>query len=143
MADDVLEIAPGIAVPLAELEVRATRAGGPGGQHVNKTATRIELVFDLAHSPSLPEETRTRLLAALAHRLDSRGCLRIVAARSRSQFRNREDALERLRDLLARALVPRRPRRATRPTRASVERRLTEKKARGAIKRERRRRDDE
>jgi len=143
MADDALEVAPGIAIPLAELELRASRAGGPGGQHVNKTATRIELVFDLAHSPSLPGEARERLLVALAHRLDARGCLRVVAARSRSQLRNREEALERLRDLLARALAPRRPRRATRPTRASVERRLTEKKARGALKRERRRRDEE
>jgi ribosome-associated protein len=125
-------------VPENELEIRASRAGGPGGQHVNKVSTRIEVVWDVAGSPSLPPDLKNRLLTRLASRLDTRGRLRVVAADSRSQARNRDAALERLRALVAEALRPRKPRKPTRPTAASRERRLREKQRRGQRKRERR-----
>ena len=125
-------------VPEAELEIRATRAGGPGGQHVNKVSTRIEVVWDAAGSPSLPPDSKNRLLTRLASRLDTRGRLRVVAADSRSQTRNRDAAIERLRALVAEALRPRKPRKPTRPTAASRERRLERKRHRARRKRERR-----
>jgi ribosome-associated protein len=126
------------AVPDAELEIRATRAGGPGGQHVNKVSTRIEVVWNVAGSPSLTPDQRNRLLTRLASKLDSRGRLRIVAADSRSQSRNRDTGVERLRAMVATALRPRKRRLPTKPTTASRERRLVEKKRRGEKKRQRR-----
>jgi ribosome-associated protein len=125
-------------VPEAELEIRATRAGGPGGQHVNKTSTRIEVVWDVAASPSLTDEQRSRLLARLAPRLDSRGRLRVVSDASRSQRRNLEAAVERLRETVQRALHVPKPRKPTRPSKAAVERRLETKKRRAAKKQKRR-----
>jgi ribosome-associated protein len=130
-------------VPEAELEIRATRAGGPGGQHVNKTSTRIEVVWDVAGSPSLPPDLKNRLLARLATRIDTRGRLRVVAAESRSQSRNRDAAVERLRSLVAQALRPRKARKPTKPTAAARERRLEEKRRRGEAKRRRRAPDPE
>jgi ribosome-associated protein len=126
------------AVPDAELVIRATRAGGPGGQHVNKVSTRIEVVWDVTGSPSLTPDQRNRLLTRLASKVDSRGRLRIVAADSRSQSRNRDTGVERLRALVAAALRPRKRRLPTKPTTASRERRLVEKKRRGEKKRQRR-----
>lgn len=138
MADAPLDIAPGIHIPPAELVYRASRAGGPGGQHVNRSATRVELVWDLAGSAALRPEERSRLLARLAHRLDSAGRLRLVSGASRSQLRNREEVTERLRRLVAAALVPPKVRRPTRPTAASKARRREQKRRRSARKRERR-----
>jgi ribosome-associated protein len=120
------------------LEIRATRAGGPGGQHVNKVSTRIEVVWDVATSPSLADEQRSRLLARLASRLDRRGRLRVVSDASRSQRRNLETAVERLRETVRRALHVPKPRKPTRPSKAAVERRLETKKRRATKKKERR-----
>ncbi len=140
---DWIEVTPALRVPRSELAFRATRSGGPGGQHVNTSSTRIELTWDLAGSLSLPEETRAWLLQRLAPRLDSSGQLRIVAQEERSQLRNREAALERFRAIVAKAMVVPRTRRATKPSKAAKRARLDDKKRRGAIKRERRRRDDD
>ena len=101
----VLEVSPELRLPLAELEYRATRSGGPGGQHVNTSSTRVELSWDLAGSPSLSAEQRARLLQRLATRLDGAGRLRLVSSTSRSQLRNREEVTERLRRLLAEGLI--------------------------------------
>ena len=125
-------------VPEAELRVRASRAGGPGGQHVNKAATRIEVVWDVATSPSLSDDQRTRLLERLQSRLDRRGRLRVVAEEFRSQARNRGAAIERLRALVTDALRVRRRRKPTRPPAGAAERRLEDKRRRAVRKRERR-----
>lgn len=127
-----------VSVPLAELSFRATRAGGPGGQHVNTSSTRVELWWDAAASPSLSPAQRDRVLTALANRLTEDGKLRIVASETRSQGRNREAAIARFRTVLAGALAVRKIRRPTRPSRAAKERRLEEKRVRSTRKRERR-----
>src|SRR3954469_12221226 len=128
-----MPVARGVAIPLAEIELRASRSSGPGGQHANVTASRIEAVFDVAASRALDEEQRRRVMA----RCGPRGVA--VAQAARSQARNRELALERLAARLSAALhVPRR-RRATRPSRAARERRLEGKRLRGQLKRGRRR----
>jgi ribosome-associated protein len=137
--DGYLEITPALILPLAELEYRATRSGGPGGQHVNTSSTRIEVCWDVRRSPSLTEEQRARLVARLARRLDGEGRLRLVASESRSQLRNREAATERLRELLASALAVPKPRKRTRPSRAAKAARLEAKRRRSALKRDRRR----
>jgi ribosome-associated protein len=133
-----LEITPELVLPLVELDYRATRSGGPGGQHVNTSSTRIEVWWDLGSSPTLTEEQRTRLLARLSSRLDSDGRLRVVASESRSQLRNREAATERLRELVASALEVRKPRKRTKPGRAAKAARLEAKRRRSALKRDRR-----
>ncbi len=139
---DPLQITATLAIPLAELTVRASRSSGPGGQHVNTSSTRIEVVYDIATSPSLSEAQRARLLEKLDARLHGEGVLRVVAQSERSQLQNREAALTRLGGILRRALAVPRVRRPTKPTRASKERRLKEKKVRGALKRDRRKVDD-
>lgn len=136
--DGRLQVAPGLSIPRSELVYRATRSGGPGGQHVNTTSTRIELTWDLAGSPTLDEDQRKRLQARLAKRIDSTGVLRLTAGRSRSQFRNREEVTERFQTLIAEALRERKRRRPTRPTRASKEARLRAKRRRSELKRSRR-----
>jgi ribosome-associated protein len=141
--DGDLEITPALRVPLAELDYRATRSGGPGGQHVNTSSTRIEVWWDVRSSPALSEEQRARLLERLSSRLDGEGRLRVVASESRSQLRNREAATERLRTLVASALVERKPRKRTKPTRAAKAARLEAKRRRSALKRERRPPSDE
>lgn len=133
-----VELGPGVALPAAELAFRATRAGGPGGQHVNTSATRVELSWDIAASPSIADEVRTRLLETLASRLHGDGILRVVASDSRSQHRNRRAALERMRDLVTGALRRDRKRRPTRPSKTAVERRIGAKKRRAEVKRQRR-----
>jgi len=135
---DPLAISADLQLPLAELEFRASRSGGPGGQHVNTSSTRVEVWWDVAGSPSLSEEQRARLLARLASRLDSSGRLRLVASRTRSQLRNREEATERLREVVAAALVVPRTRKPTRPTRAAKAARLEAQRRRSATKRDRR-----
>jgi ribosome-associated protein len=137
-ADDALVISGRVRIPRRELELRATRAGGPGGQHVNTTATRIELRWNPLTSAALSEEQRALVAERLAPRLQADGTLRLVASEHRSQAQNRTAAEARLVALLRAALVRPIPRRATRPTRGSVERRLDEKREQGARKRDRR-----
>ena len=137
----MLEISPTLAIPDDELVERFVRSAGPGGQNVNKVATAVELRFDIAQSPSLPEAVRARLLARRDRRLTDEGVLVINAQRFRTQERNREDAKERLAAFVAAGLVAPKPRIATRPSRASKERRLGAKRERGTIKRGRTGRD--
>lgn len=134
-----------LSLPPDELDYSASRGGGPGGQHVNKTASKVTVRFDVRQSPSLSERQRQLLLARLESRLTNDGVLVLSSHESRSQAANREEVTDRLVDLLREALRPRKRRRKTRPTRASKERRLDAKKQRGQIKRTRgkvRRRDD-
>jgi ribosome-associated protein len=138
-----LEVAPGVRIPFAELQVRAMTGSGPGGQHVNRSATRIELRWNVRASQALSDEQRARVTARLASRLDGEGALRIVAGEYRSQQQNRRAANERLVAILSRALVVAPTRKATRPTRGSVEKRLTEKRRRADTKQQRRRDADE
>ena len=144
MAPDApLKVNGSVAIPRAELVVRATRAGGPGGQHVNTASTKVEVTWNVGASTALTDAAKGRVLLALASRLDADGTLRVVASDTRSQRQNRELAEERLAALVRRALVVPRARKKTRPTRASVERRLTEKKRSGDKKRDRRYRGDD
>jgi ribosome-associated protein len=131
-----LRVRPGVTIPLDEVELRASRSSGPGGQHANVTASRVEAVYDVAASAALTEEQKARISARLGPRVTA------SAQDTRSQLRNRELALERLAERLAHALEVRRPRRATRPTTASRQRRLDSKRRRGDLKRARRRPQD-
>ena len=135
----MIEISPDLRVPLVELEYRASRSGGPGGQHVNTSSTRVELWWDVAGSPALTDEQRRHLLVGLASRLDGAGRLRLVSSATRSQLRNREEVTARFRDIVARALVVPKPRKRTKPSRAAKAARLEGKRRRGATKRDRRR----
>lgn len=135
---DFLRVSPGVGIPRSELVVRASRAGGPGGQHVNTSSTRVEVRWNVATSAALDDAQRARLLQRLAARLDSAGNVRVVAAESRSQRQNREAAEARLAELVRRSLVVPKVRRATKPSRAERERRLEAKKRQGEKKRERR-----
>jgi ribosome-associated protein len=135
----VLDIGASRPLPTSELEFRATRSGGPGGQHVNTSSTRVELVFDLAASPTLTERERTLARRRLRSRLDAEGRLRVVAQDERSQYRNRRLATERFCALMRDALAPPPPpRRPTRPTRAAAEERL-DRKRRDALRKRMRR----
>jgi ribosome-associated protein len=129
---EALEIRAGLAIPLAEIELRTSRSSGPGGQHANVTASRVEAVFEVAGSSALSDAQKARVTARLGPRVTA------SAQDTRSQSRNRELALERLAVRLGHALEVRRPRKATRPTKASKRRRLDAKKQRGEIKRGRR-----
>jgi ribosome-associated protein len=133
----MLEISPRLSIPEAELVERFVRSGGPGGQNVNKVSTAVELRFDAARSPSLPEAVRTRLLARRDRRLTAEGEIVISAQRFRSQERNREDARARLAAMIATVLVAPKRRIATEPSRGSKERRLSSKRERAQIKRAR------
>lgn len=128
----MLRPAPGVTIPLEEVVVRASRSSGPGGQHANVTASRIEASFDVAASESLTEEQKRRVIARAGP------VVRAVAQETRSQARNREAALERLEDKLRRALAVRRPRQKTRPSKGAVERRLQAKRRQSQRKSDRR-----
>jgi ribosome-associated protein len=135
--DDPLQLGRGVEVPLSEVELRTSRSSGPGGQHANVTASRVEAVFDVEASRSLDEEQKRRLAARLGP------VVRATAQDTRSQTRNRELALQRLRSRLAAGLAVRRPRRATTPTAASRRKRMDAKRRRSDTKRARRRPDPE
>mgnify|MGYP002780923487 CR=1 FL=1 len=128
---------PAPSIPESELVERFVRAGGPGGQNVNKVATAVELRFDIANSPSLAEPVRARLLARRDRRVTDAGVLVISAQRFRTQDRNREDARERLAAFIATGLTAPKRRIATRPGRGAVERRLGAKRERSAVKKDR------
>lgn len=130
----MLEITPAIAIPDDELIERFVRASGPGGQNVNKVSTAVELRFDAAHSPALPEQVRARLLARRDRRITSEGVIVISAQRFRTQERNREDARQRLAAMVHAALLVPKKRIATKPTKGSRERRLTGKRERSQVK---------
>jgi ribosome-associated protein len=128
-----MQLGRGVQVPLAEVELRTSRSSGPGGQHANVTASRVEAVFDVAASAALDEEQKWRITTRIGP------VVRATAQDTRSQTRNRELALERLRARLAGALVVQRPRRATKPTAAARRKRLDSKRRRSSVKRDRRR----
>jgi ribosome-associated protein len=130
----MIEVTPRISIDEAELEERFFRAGGPGGQNVNKVSTAVQLRFDIRNSPSLPEHVRERAEKLAGSRLTNDGVIVITAQRFRTQERNREDAIARLVELIAKAAEVQAPRRPTRPTRASKERRLKAKKGRSGVK---------
>ena len=134
----LLHVNDALSIPLAEITYRATRSGGPGGQHVNTSATRVELEWSVSTSPSLAEGQRARILERLANRIDSSGVLRLSSSGSRSQHQNREDVTERLARLLADALKERKPRKRTKVPRAVKEERLRKKKQRSTTKKNRR-----
>jgi ribosome-associated protein len=136
-----VEIMPGLVIPPSELSFRFSRSGGPGGQHVNRSETRVELVFDVAGSPSLSDEQRERLRKRLAGYIDSEGTLHLFSSVTRSQLANRADVVARFHTLLRTALRRRKARIATRPTPGGRERRLSEKRHHSEIKNARRSRD--
>jgi len=138
-----LEITPGVTIPSSELDARATRSSGPGGQHVNTSSTRVELVWRLTESRAINDAQRSRIREKLTARLDADGNVRVVASDTRSQRQNRALAEDRLAILVRRALAIPKPRKKTKPTRGAEERRLEDKHRRGNVKRERRTKDVE
>ena len=134
-----LHVTDTVTIPMAELQFHFSRSGGPGGQHVNRTATQVELTFDVQRSASLDESQRARLLNKLKSAIDSRGVLHLTCQTTRSQSRNRAEVIERFQRLLRQALHVPKPRRPTRPGRAAAERRLQAKRRVGVLKQDRRR----
>jgi len=134
----MIRITDTIAIDEGEIEETFVRSSGPGGQNVNKLSTSVQLRFDVRGSPNLPNDVRERAERLAGRRLTKDGVLVLIAQQHRTQERNRADALERLVELLQEAAIRPKPRRATRPTRASKERRIESKKKRGDVKRMRR-----
>jgi ribosome-associated protein len=134
-----LHITDEIDVPLSELGFRFSRSSGPGGQHASRTESRVELMFDLAHSPSLSQEQRERALGALTPYLDQGGVMHLLSQSTRSQWRNRQELMERFRTLLQEALRVPEKRYRTKAPRAAHDRRLEEKRRRAEVKKQRRR----
>lgn len=141
--DRVIHVNESLAIPRAELGVRASRASGAGGQHVNKTSTRVEVTWNVALSESLTDTDRARLMIRLASRLSDSGELRVVASDTRSQSQNRELAEHRLGDIVRRALVVPKARKKTRPSRAAKQARLDDKRKLSEKKRVRRNTSDD
>ena len=135
---NLLAVNESLSIPRTELDIRVSRSSGAGGQHVNKTSSRVEIFWNIVGSRALSEEQRGRLLDKLASRLTTEGSIRVVASDMRSQSRNRELAEERLAELVRRALIVPRKRKATKPTRAAKEARLDSKKRHSTKKRDRR-----
>lgn len=135
--ESVLRITDKVSIPLAELSFRFSRSSGPGGQHANRTETRVELVFDLAHTPRLSEDQRGRALRALTPYLDQNGVMHLVSQSTRSQVRNRQEVLDRFQGLLRDALRVPKKRISTTPRRAAREKRLEEKRRRSDVKKRR------
>lgn len=134
----MLRITPSLALDDSELELKFVRSSGPGGQHVNKVATAVQLRFDVLASPTLPDDVRDRLIKLAGNRISDEGVLTIEASRYRSQTRNREDAVARLIELVRRATVRPKTRRATRPSANAKRRRLEDKRRRASTKQRRR-----
>jgi ribosome-associated protein len=137
MDDDALHINDKVSIPLAELNFRFSRSSGPGGQHAQKSSTRVELLFDIANSPSLTESQRARVLEKLSGYVDSTGVLHLFAQSERSQLRNREEVTARFQEMMREALKRRKRRKRTKPTTASKEKRLKKKRRRSEIKKKR------
>jgi ribosome-associated protein len=140
--DGRIPLGRGVVLSLSELELRASRSSGPGGQGVNTTDSKVELRWDVRRSPALTDVQRRLIEERLASRINAEGVLVLQGSEHRSQHRNREAVIARLQTLVADALVPPRPRRATRPTRGAKERRLEDKRARASTKELRRRPQD-
>ena len=137
MDESTLHINDHVNIPQAELSFRFSRSSGPGGQHVQKSSTRVELLFDVANSPSLTEPQRARVLERLAGYVDSAGVLHLASQSERSQLRNREEVVTRFQSLMRQALRRRKRRKPTKPTAKSKERRLKEKRRHSEIKKSR------
>ena len=133
-----IEVTPGLTIPRSELEARASRAGGAGGQHVNTSSTRIELRWNVRQSRAIDDATRQRILEKLSTRIDGDGTLRVVSSARRSQLQNREAAEARMGELVAGALHREKPRRKTKPSRAAKQKRLDEKRRNSERKQNRR-----
>lgn len=138
MSQDAITITKSLEIPAAELHFRFSRSSGPGGQHANRSETRVELLFDVGNSPSLSQDQRERIMTRLGHLIDGEGVLHLVSSESRSQHQNRVSVIARLQSLLQSALRPTKKRRPTRPTRAAKAKRLEEKRRQSAKKRDRR-----
>lgn len=138
MNENAVRITDTVSIPISELQFRFARSSGPGGQHVNRSATQVELLFDVAGSPSLDEVQRRRVLRKLKSRIDKEGVLHLISQETRSQFRNREEVVERFQELMREALRVPKSRRPTRPSRGARERRLEDKRRRSGTKRDRR-----
>jgi ribosome-associated protein len=138
VADGFVELPDGLRIPIGELQYQTSRSGGPGGQLVNTSSTRVEVWWDIAGSPGLTPEQRDRLLQRLRSKLDSEGRLRLVSSGSRSQLRNKEEVTERLQRVVAAALAIPKKRKPTRPSRAAKLARLEAKRRRSATKQGRR-----
>jgi ribosome-associated protein len=136
-AENLLNVNDSLSIPRSELDVRVSRSSGAGGQHVNKTSSRVEIFWNIRVSSALDDEQRKLLLERLASRLTSEGSIRVVASDMRSQSKNRDLAEERLAEMVRRALVVPKKRRPTKPTRAAKEARLESKKRQSHKKRER------
>jgi ribosome-associated protein len=133
--ENIIWVSDRLQIPIAEIEISFVRSSGPGGQHVNKTSTQAELVFDLANSPSINESDRAWLLSHMASKLDSSGILRVTSQEYRSQLRNKQDALEKLESMLRSAIVRPKPRKKSKPSKSAVETRIRSKKKAGEKKR--------
>ncbi len=132
--DSKLVITSRLSIPMSEIQFRTSRSGGPGGQNVNKLETRVELLFDITHSPSLSEGQRERLFSSLKSNVDAHGVLSVVSQKSRSQWKNKQDAIEKFVRLIQLALRIQKKRVKTSPTLVSKEKRIQEKKRTGEKK---------